>query len=55
MRQLTFVKALMEFFGRKEGQTSGDLLAEIKALTPEDREWFAKEFLKVGIEIIPVA
>jgi len=50
-RTLSFTAAINEFFGKKPGQTLMELQAEIKALTPEDREYFKREFLKVGIQI----
>ena len=52
MTQMTFTKAVNEFFGKKPGQTLMELQAEIKSLTPEDREYFKREFVKVGIEIV---
>ena len=52
MAQMTFTKAINEFFGKKPGQTLMELQAEIKALTPEDREYFKREFAKVGIEVV---
>jgi hypothetical protein len=51
MKQMTFTAALVEFFGKKPGQTPGEFLQEVKALTPTDRDYFKREFLKVGIEI----
>lgn len=51
MQQMSFTKAVSEYFGKKPGQTLMELQAEIKALTPEDREYFKREFVKVGIEI----
>lgn len=55
MQQMTFTKAIVEFFGKKEGQSPGQLMQEIKALTPEDRAYFKREFVKVGIEIVDAA
>jgi hypothetical protein len=52
MQQKTFTKAINEFFGKKPGQTLMELQAEIKALTIEDREYFKREFLKIGIEVV---
>jgi len=52
MVQMTFTKAINTFFGKKDGQTLMELQAEIKALTPEDREYFTREFRTVGIEIV---
>jgi hypothetical protein len=52
MIQSSFTKACKEYFGFKPGQNLTEFMGEIKALTGEDREWFKREFVKVGIEII---
>jgi hypothetical protein len=52
MEQKTFTKAVVDYFGKKPGQSAGEFLQEIKALTAEDREYFRREFLKVGVEVI---
>ncbi len=52
MIKSTLMKALKEYFGFKPGQNLTDFMAEIKALTPEDRAYFKREFAKVGYEII---
>lgn len=52
MQQMTMTKALKEYFGFKPGQNLTGFMDEIKALTPDDRAYFKKEFVKVGIEII---
>lgn len=52
MIQSTFTKAILEFFGKKPGQTLQDFQVELKALTSEDREYFKREFEKIGIQII---
>jgi hypothetical protein len=36
----SFVGAMADFFGRKEGQSLGEFNMELKALTPEDRKFF---------------
>jgi hypothetical protein len=51
MTQASLTKALKEYFGFKPGQNLTDFMAEIKALTTEDREYFKREFAKVGYEI----
>jgi hypothetical protein len=51
MRTMTFTAAMNETFGRKPGQTLGEFQQELKALGPEDREYFKREFLKVGIQV----
>jgi len=50
--QMSFTKAIVEYFGKKPGQSTGEFMQEIKNLTPEDRLYFKQEFAKVGIEII---
>jgi hypothetical protein len=52
MIRSTLTKALKDYFGYKPGQNLTDFMAEIKALTPEDKAYFRREFLKVGYEII---
>lgn len=51
MIQMTFTKAMMDFFGRLPGQSVGDFANELKALTVVDREYFKREFRKINIEI----
>jgi hypothetical protein len=45
---ITFTKAMMDFFGRKPGQSVGEFAAELKALTDADREFFKSEFARLG-------
>ena len=52
MEQKTFVKAVLDYFGRKPGQQLGELQAEIKSLTPDDRAYFVREFARLGIEVV---
>lgn len=52
MQQMTFTKAIVEFFGKKPGQSTTDFMAEIKALTEADRAYFKAEFAKIGVEIV---
>lgn len=54
MKKTSFVMAMREFFGFKEGQTLSQFSEELKALTPEDRAFFARELKTVGYEV-PVA
>lgn len=48
---LSFVEAMRDYFGLKEGQTLSDFYQELKALSTEDRAWFRQELPKVGYEI----
>jgi hypothetical protein len=52
MQQMTFTAACNNYFGRKPGQNLGEFQQELKALNTEDREYFKREFAKIGIEII---
>jgi len=54
MKQLSFTMAMKEFFGYKQGGTLKTFAEEIRALTMEDRIWFAKELSKeFGMTIDP--
>ena len=48
---ISFTKAIVDYFGKKPGQTLPEFQQELKALTPEDRAYFIREFKKVGIEV----
>lgn len=48
---ISFTKAINDFFGKRPGQTLMELQAEIKALSPDDRTYFKREFAKIGIEV----
>jgi hypothetical protein len=48
---ISFTKAVVDHFGKKPGQTLPEFQQELKALTPEDRAYFIREFKKVGIEV----
>lgn len=52
MKKMAFIAACKDFFGYKPGQTLQEFSAEIKALTPKDREDLIKEFKTVGYEIV---
>lgn len=51
MKKVTLVAAIREYFGFLPGQTPMEFMQEIKALTPEDRAYFATHFPSVGYEI----
>lgn len=51
MQKMSFTKACADYFGRQPNQNLSEFMAEIKALTPDDRTYFRREFLKVGYEI----
>lgn len=48
MAQRSFVAAMKGYFGFKEGQSLNDFQQELKALTHEDKLYFARELRKVG-------
>ena len=52
MKQLTFTKAIIDTFGRREGQSLADFQAELKVLSIEDRAYFLTQFAKIDIEIV---
>lgn len=51
MKTMSFVLACKDYFGFKAGQTMTEFMNEIKALTTEDRDYFTREFAKVGYQI----
>lgn len=51
MKTMSFTAACNEFFGRKPGQTLQQFQLELKALTLDDRDYFKREFAKIGISI----
>lgn len=51
MKQMSLTAACKDYFGYKPGQTLGEFMAEVKALTTEDRAYFKREFLVAGYEI----
>lgn len=52
MKQLTLIAAMRDYFGILPGKTSMDFMAEIKALTAADRDWFKANLPNVGYEIV---
>lgn len=51
MKTMTFVAACKDFFGFKPGQNLTGFMEEVKALDTGEREYFKREFLKVGYQI----
>lgn len=51
MIQSSFIRACKEYFGFKPGQNLTGFMDEIKELTTADRDYFKREFVKVGYEI----
>ena len=53
MKKMSFAAAMRDYFGDRPGATGpGAFLAELKALTFEDRAWFRQHLPSVGYEII---
>lgn len=49
----TFAVAMKQFFGLKDGQTTGDFMKELKELDEKDRADFKEMFAKeLDIEIV---
>ena len=54
MEKVSFAVACKRYFGIKEGELLGGFVKELKALTPEDKGWFAQELTKeLGVEVTP--
>lgn len=51
----SFTGAMLDFFGKKPGDTAMGFQAELKALDPTDRAYFRAELTKVGYEVTPPA
>jgi len=49
--KIGFTKAMSDFFGRKPGQSVGEFGAELKTLDQNDREYFVREFKKIGWDV----
>jgi len=45
---MSLIAAIKHYFGFNPGQSMGEFMAEVKELTPEDREYFRRELAKVG-------
>lgn len=51
MEQMTLITAIRKHIGMLPGQGLQDFAADVRRLTPEDREWFKREFVAIGVEI----
>lgn len=51
MKQMTLTAALKDYFGYKPGQSLGEFMIEIKALTDEDKAYFKALFPSVDYQI----
>lgn len=52
MKQMSFVEAMKDYFGFLSGQNMSQFFAELKVLSPAEREWFKKELATVGYEVV---
>ena len=55
MKCMTFVVAMREYFGYRQGTGPAEFLQELKALTEKDKNDFKAMFSAVGIEIVAKA
>lgn len=51
MEVKTFGAACLQYFGKKEGQSSGDFLQELKQLTEKDRADLREYFKAIGWDV----
>ena len=49
----SFTVAMKDFFGYKPGEGLAQFQAELKALTPDDRQYFYEGLKKVGVDCLP--
>ena len=55
MKQMTFIQACRTFFGMLPGETLQQFVAEMRALTPEDKAELVILFRNVGIDATKVS
>lgn len=48
---VTLLKAIREHMGFRPGQSLGEFMSEYKALSLEDRQYFVREYAKIGVEV----
>lgn len=53
MKKLTFVAAMKDYFGLLPNETNIGFMAEIKALSPDERAHFTTLLATVGYEVVP--
>ena len=54
METISPVKALLDYFGKKDGQTTAEFAAEIKALSDEERIELARGAAKMLGKILDI-
>lgn len=47
---MSFASAMLDYFG-KNGKSSVEFMQEMKALTPDDRQFFRSELARVGYKL----
>jgi hypothetical protein len=52
MKEMSFVEAMKDYFGFLPGQNMTQFFAELKVLTPVERDWFKQNLVTVGYKII---
>jgi hypothetical protein len=50
-KQMTFAAAMKDYFGYHPGTGAPQFMAELKALSPEDKLWFRENLPTVGYAI----
>lgn len=50
-KAMTYAQAMRDFFYREGKDTLQSFMAELKQLTPEDKEFFRKELERIGYEL----
>jgi hypothetical protein len=51
----SFIARMSDYFGRLPGQTTGDFGAELKKLTPKDKEDLVAWFNAAGLPTLPAS
>ena len=51
MKEMSFLAAMRDYFGFREGEGLAQFNQEIKALSLEERAWFRENLWKVGYKV----
>ena len=51
-KKMTYVAAMLDYFGKKQGQSSIEFMNELRALEDVDKAWFRAHLPTVGYEIV---
>jgi hypothetical protein len=49
---MSFVLAMKDYFGLKEGETAMGFMQEMRALSDDDKKWFRENLPSVGYKIV---